>query len=311
MQDIPIIDLTAFGGADQRASNAVVRGVEAACGKLGFFLVTGHGVDPEIVQRLYDLARAFFDRDEAEKRLMAGLDTELGGLAFVPFAEETLSGTVGVTTPGDCKESLNYGPRLKGGPWPSHPVGLAAAFEDYFVAMEALAARILRIFCAAVGLPRTFFQPEFEGHLSALRVINYPEPKGPELAGQVRAGAHTDYGLLTILRSEASPGGLQVCRRDGEWVDVPAVDGAFVVNIGDAFMRLTNDLWVSTPHRVANPPHDRRTGSRRQSIPFFLNPRATTIIECLKPFCSSERPARYEPVPYGEYIALKIKQAKA
>ncbi len=310
-QDIPVIDLAAFDGDDDAASRTVVRAVEGACKELGFFLVTGHGVDPGVTQRLYDLARAFFDRPEAEKRLSARTRTLEGGLTFVPLAQESLSGTAGVIAPGDYKESLNYGPRLGGGPWPDQPPGLMEAFAAYFAEMETLAARLLRIFCAAVGLAADYFEADFVDHLSALRVIDYPAPPGPPLPGQLRAGAHTDYGFLTILRSEASSGGLQVQRRDGAWIDAPALDGAFVINIGDAFMRATNDVWVSTPHRVANPPAEARAGSRRQSIPFFLNPAATAIIRCLEPFCDSERPARYPPVAYGDYIALKTRQANA
>jgi isopenicillin N synthase-like dioxygenase len=310
-EDIPIIDLAAFGGEDKAASDAVVWAVEAACKELGFFLVTGHGVDAGATQRLYDSARAFFNLPEAEKRLSARTRTLEGGLTFVPLAQESLSGTAGVIAPGDYKESLNYGPRLGGGPWPDQPPDLFDAFTVYFAEMEVLAARLLSIFCTAVGLRADYFETDFVDHLSALRVIDYPEPPGPPLPGQLRAGSHTDYGFLTILRSEASSGGLQVQRRDGVWINAPALDGAFVINIGDAFMRLTNDVWVSTPHRVANPPTEGRAGSRRQSIPFFLNPSATAMIRCLDPFCSSERPARYSPVGYGDYIALKTKQANA
>jgi isopenicillin N synthase-like dioxygenase len=139
-----------------------------------------------------------------------------------------------------------------------------------------------------------------------VRVIDYPQQKAPPLPGQLRAGAHTDYGFITILRSEAADGGLQVQTRSGDWIDAPAVDGAFVINIGDALMRWTNDAWVSTPHRVANPASG--AGSRRQSIPFFLNPRADTVIDCLPAF-RADRSARYPPITYGDWIALKTKQA--
>ena len=116
---------------------------------------------------------------------------------------------------------------------------------------------------------------------------------------------------MTILRSEAVPGGLQVQRRDGVWLDAPAVDEGYVINIADAFMRWTNDAWVSTPHRVANPPQTARGTARRQSIPFFVNPSADTRIECLAPFCGPDRPAKYPPVSYRDYIALKTSQAFA
>ncbi|MHB2165710.1 isopenicillin N synthase family dioxygenase [Alsobacter sp. R-9] len=308
--DIPVIDIGPFR-RDDPSAETVVRAVEAACRDTGFFLVTGHGVSPETTDRLYRLARAFFDRPDDEKR-RSGQGTEVpGGLSFAPLAQEALAATLGIRTPGDYKESLNHGPRLPGGPWPDQPAGLREAFVDYFAEMERLAHTLRRVFCRAIGLPADHFEPCFTQHLSALRVINYPEQTVDPLPGQLRAGVHTDYGFMTILRSEASSGGLQVRRRDGTWLDAPSIDGAFVVNIGDAFMRWTNDTWVSNQHRVANPPREGGGTSRRQSIPFFLNPNADTLIECLPQFRSEGRPARYEPITYADYIKLKTSQAFA
>ena len=308
--DIPVIDIGPFRRGEAGAE-ATVRSVERACRDTGFFLVTGHGVSPQATDRLYGLARAFFDLPENEKRALSGARQADGGVGFAPLAQEALAATLGLKTPGDYKESLNYGPRLPGSPWPSRPEGLRGAFEDYFGEMETL-ARVLRgIFCRAIGLPEDHFESCFTRHTSALRVINYPEQTVDPLPGQLRAGVHTDYGFMTILRSEASSGGLQVQRRDGVWLDAPSIDGAFVVNIGDAFMRWTNDAWVSTPHRVANPPRDGGGTSRRQSIPFFLNPNADTLIACLPQFKGPDQPARYAPITYAEYIALKTRQAFA
>jgi isopenicillin N synthase-like dioxygenase len=309
-EGIPVIDVGPFRRGEAGA-NATARAVEAACRDTGFFLVTGHGVSTEATDRLYLLARALFDLPEDFKRAHGGGTDLMGGVAFAPLAQEALAATLGLKTPGDYKESLNFGPRLPGSAWPAQPEGLREAFEAYFREMETL-ARVLRgVFCRAIGLAEDHFEPAFTHHKSALRVINYPEQTVDPLPGQMRAGVHTDYGFMTILRSEASSGGLQVQRRDGVWLDAPAIDGAFVVNIGDAFMRWTNDAWVSTPHRVANPPRDGGGSSRRQSIPFFLNPNADTLIACLPQFETPGHPARYAPITYADYIALKTKQAFA
>ena len=257
------------------------------------------------------LARAFFDHSEDAKRALAGQPPQMAGVDFAPLLKEALAATQGVATPGDIKESLNFGPRLDGSPWPASPTGMRKAFMAYFVEMENLAHALRRIFCAAIGLEPDYFEPHFAEHLSALRVINYPAQTITPLPGQLRAGAHTDYGFMTILRSEASAGGLQVQRRDGLWIDAPALDNAFVVNIADAFMRWTNDTWVSTPHRVANPPLQARGSARRQSIAFFVNPSKDTTIECLQAFCAPGKPPKYAGVTFGEYIELKTKQAFA
>ena len=300
MDDIPVIDIAPFlqGMPGRRAAVARLR--EAAEGT-GFFLVTGHGVDEGATRALYDAARAFFDAPVPLKGAAPG------GLAFSPLGAEALAATRGERTPGDLKQSLNYGPRLPGAVWPARPPGLKPAFLGYFAQMERLAHGLRRMFAVAVGLPQDHFEPDFANHLSALRVIDYPAPSAPPLPGQLRAGAHTDYGFLTILRSEAAPGGLQVQGRGGGWVDVPAIEGAFVVNIADAFMRWTNDRWKSTPHRVVNPPQDAAGPTRRQSIPFFVNPSADTLIDCLPGFEGAG--AAYPPVRYADWIAEKTAQA--
>ncbi|MFD2236453.1 isopenicillin N synthase family dioxygenase [Aureimonas populi] len=306
VSDIPVIDVGPFIRQEAGAAQ-VVRGIEQAARDTGFFLVTGHGVSPATTARLYTLARAYFDLPEDYKRAHGRGTGVPGGVSFSPLADEALAATKGIETPGDYKESLNFGRRLPGDAWPDAPEGLEAAFGDYFSEMETLARHLRRIFCSAIGLDPDYFEPAFENHLSALRVINYPEQEESPLPGQLRAGVHTDYGFMTILRSEASSGGLQVQRRDGQWLDAPCVEGAYVINIADAFMRWTNDEWVSTPHRVANPPAGKGGSSRRQSIPFFVNPGKETLISCLEPFCAGG--AKYEPITYGDYIELKTRQA--
>lgn len=308
-QLIPVIDVGPFIRGEQRASE-VVRAVETAARDTGFFLITGHGVAPDVISRLYDSARAYFDLPDDYKRAHGrGTETN-GGMSFSPIANEALSATLGIETPGDYKESLNFGVRLAGDAWPDRPSGLGQAFRDYFAEMETLARHLRRIFASAIGLDPDYFESAFNDHLSALRVINYPEQDAAPLPDQMRAGIHTDYGFMTILRSEASSGGLQVQSRDGRWIDAPSIEGAYVINIADAFMRWTNEEWVSTPHRVANPPREGVRGtSRRQSIPFFVNPRKDAVISCLEPFCKGGKTAKYEPITFGEYIELKTSQA--
>lgn len=307
---IPVVDISPFIRGESGAAD-VVKSIESACRDTGFFLVTGHGVSIDVTKRLYDLARAFFDEPQDWKKTKGRGTDVIGGVAFSPIADEALAATLGVKTPGDYKESLNFGERLPGDTWPDRPDGLEAAFRDYFKEMETLSRHMRRIFCQAIGLDPDYFEPAFENHMSALRVINYPEQDETPLPGQLRAGVHTDYGFMTILRSEASPGGLQVRTRAGEWLDAPSIEGAYVINIADAFMRWTNDEWVSTPHRVANPPSGFKGSARRQSIPFFLNPAKDTVIECLKPFIREDSRAKYDPITFSDYIDLKTRQAFA
>jgi isopenicillin N synthase-like dioxygenase len=145
-------------------------------------------------------------------------------------------------------------------------------------------------------------------HVSGLRILNYPDQSKPPVPGQIRAGAHTDYGSLTILRQDAAPGGLQVLDAGGAWLDVPARPDALVVNLGDLMQRWTNDRWRSTLHRVINPPPDVRGSARRQSIAFFHLPnwdaQVTCIPSCLLP---GEQP-RHPPIAAGPHLMTKYRR---
>ena len=138
-----------------------------------------------------------------------------------------------------------------------------------------------------------------------MRLNHYAEATRPPLPGQLRAGAHSDYGSLTILLATASAGGLQVRGGDGAWCDVEPVPGTFIVNLGDLMAQWTNDRWVSTLHRVVNPPPDRRAGSRRASIAFFHQPNHDALIECLPTCRRPDEAPRYAPTTSGAHLLAK------
>lgn len=306
---IPVIDIAPFREGELEGSRHVVETIGRACEEIGFFIIVGHGVPGALINRMYDTSRAFFDMPPEKKALVKKTGELRGGLMYFSMMAESLAASRGEKRPGDLKESLDYGPGFFGDGWPTEPANLQAVWLKYYQAMSELSHDLRRIFALAIGLAETYFDDKFDNHHSSLRVINYPEQEQAPLPGQLRAGAHSDYGVLTILRSEASSGGLQAQHRNGEWIAVPAIDGAFVVNIGDAMMRWTNDRWISTVHRVVNPPVQAGQSSRRQSIPFFHNPNMEAVIECLDVFCDDDHPPQYEPITYGEYAELKYRQA--
>ena len=138
---------------------------------------------------------------------------------------------------------------------------------------------------------------------------DFAHDRWPREPGQLRAGEHTDYGTITILRPENVPGGLQVLDRSGAWLDVRTVPGSYVINIGDAMQYWTNDRWISTLHRVVNPPRDLAGSTRRQSIVFFHTPNDDALIECLPTCHDAANPPRYAPVAAGEHLRRKSEQA--
>jgi isopenicillin N synthase-like dioxygenase len=168
----------------------------------------------------------------------------------------------------------------------------------------------MRIFALALDLPESFFDNKIDRHISRLRVRNYPAPLTPPAPGQLRAGAHSDYGSLTILSTEDRPGGLQVFNAAGEWVPVPIIDGTLIVNIGDLMARWTNDAWVSTLHRVVNPPEGEAAESRRQSLVFFHNPNYDAPVACIPTCLAPGAEPKYPPTTSGEHLRRLFTQTQ-
>lgn len=220
-----------------------------------------------------------------------------------------MAASKGEVTPPDLKESFNGGPPVRARvtdpealasvnmptPFPDLP-GFRPAWEAYYAAMEALADRIMVAFAAALDLPEDYFAPLIDAPISALRALQYPATVGQPLDRQQRAGAHTDYGSLTILLPQPHSRGLEV--RIGEtWVEVPAEPGAFVINLGDLMARWTADRWVSTLHRVVARPDQ----PARRSLAFFHQPNWEAEIV---PLDGSDA---YPPVKSGPYLMEKFR----
>jgi isopenicillin N synthase-like dioxygenase len=303
---VPVIDIAPFLAGTDAGKRQVAEQVGHACADIGFLTIVGHGVPAELVQATYDVSRRFFDLPLEEK---LKVPVNAIGVGYVPLQVERLAASLGQQTPGDLKESLNVGRDFGHDRWPADPPERKPLWIEYFSTLNRLGAAIMRIFATALGLPEHFFDDKIEPPQAFMRVINYPDQPDDPLPGQLRAGAHSDYGTLTILRSENVAGGLQVRDRDGDWVDVVTVPDSFVINIGDMMQYWTNDRWVSTIHRVVNPPRDKNLGSRRQSIVFFHSPNENALISCLEGCSSAENPPKYPPILAGEH--LRQKSAKA
>ncbi len=282
--------------------------------EVGFFQIVDHGVPDAVADRCWEITQTFFDLPLENK---LEVERPAGGLyGYFPMKSESLANSLDAMAPGDLKESFNMGPGATSrtlvdeteaslfspNVWPTALPEMREAWDAYFAAMTDLSNRLMSIFALGLDLPADFFADKIDASPSALRAINYPEQTTPPEEGQQRAGAHTDYGTLTILRQELGKGGLQV--RDDKsdaWVDVPPTAGAYVINIGDLMARWTNDRWTSTLHRVVNPDAGSTQSQRRQSMPFFHNANYSTIVECI---AAGEEP-KYEPVMAGPHLAGK------
>jgi isopenicillin N synthase-like dioxygenase len=313
---VPIIDIHPFLNGDDSAKRAVAAEVDRACRDIGFLIISGHGVAPELLARMRAVSNAFFDLPMAEKLKVAqpAKDVTRG---YIGIEQESVGRSRDANaTAGDLNESLMIGPVDAVDPayasapaagkhfapnlWPDAPADLRDTFSTYYREMGQLATQLMRIFALGLGLDEHHFDASVDKHISRLRVRNYPAQSETPVPGQIRAGAHSDYGSLTILATEDKPGGLQVFNAAGEWVDVPIVPDCFIINIGDLMARWTNDAWVSTLHRVVNPPADAGAASRRLSVVFFHNPNYDAEIRCI-PTCAGDAP-KYPATTSGEHL---------
>ena len=317
---VPLIDIAPWrnGGADGR--RAVAWAVDAACRDTGFFTVAGHGVPEALVAETRAASAAFFALPEDEKLASAPPPERKLPRGFSPLGNRSLSYTREVEAPPDLQESFAVGPvapRKTGAGdnaivqgfhapniWPARPAGFEATVSEYVAAMGGLAGTIMSIFAAALGVEEDFFADKIDRDPSVLRLTHYPAQEKPPLPGQLRSGEHTDYGSLTILRGDDVPGGLQVRRRDGSWTDLHPAPGSFVCNLGDMMMRWTNDYWVSTPHRVVNPPRE-HAGLDRISLVFFHMPNHDAEIACIDRRLAPGEAPNYPPINCADYFAAK------
>jgi isopenicillin N synthase-like dioxygenase len=327
LQTVPVIDISPFLAGTPEGKRKVATEVGNACRDIGFLVITGHGVRDTLIQQTYNTARAFFDLPEEEKmKVERPAPDQVRG--YSPLMGEGLSYSLDEKTPPDLKESFSIGPvdvpagdpyfhGPQAGPhfapniWPSQPAALQEVWKSYFRAMENLSAQLMRMFALALDLPEEYFEDKIDRHISMLRALNYPDQSTPPEKNQMRAGAHSDYGSLTIVRQEAAPGGLEVLNSRGEWVGVKPVPGAFVVNIGDLMMQWTNDMWKSTMHRVVNPPRDLALGSRRISLVFFHQPNYDAMVECLASCRDAKNPPKYAPISSGDHLKSKFTKQTA
>ncbi|MHA1565523.1 MAG: isopenicillin N synthase family dioxygenase [Alphaproteobacteria bacterium] len=328
MDAIPIIDLGRAQG-DRASRQAVADAIAAACTDTGFFTIANHGVSTAVIAALWQSAGTFFDLPQSEKA--TAIAPYVGyPYGYAPFAKEALSLSLGQAAPPDLKESFSMGPLFHPDPlpddpdaafayaptiWPESLPNMPAIWADYYRAMETLAARIMGLFALGLGLEEGFFVPYIDRHVSAIRANHYPHQTQPPQPGQLRAGAHTDYGSLTILRQDAAPGGLQVRTGDGIWLDVPHSPDSLIVNIGDLMAQWTNDRWRSTLHRVVNPPADataKANGStRRLSVAFFHTPNWDAAISAIPSCVPLGAAPKYPTVLAGPHLMQKYRKSQA
>ena len=293
MTTIPVIDITSLrsGSDSERATTA--RALGRACRETGFFYMQGHGVASETMEKMFAASRLFFSQSPEAKDALAM--RHLGkNRGYVGLGVERLD----TSSLPDRKEAFNLN-RDEAGTLSACPdlPGWRALMEEYFATCLDLGAILHRGFARDLGVAEDFFVDKFQNPLATLRLLHYPAPESPQEAGGPGAGAHTDYGNVTILAIDGVSG-LQVRPRGQDWIDAPLIPGTFICNIGDCLMRWSNDVYTSTPHRVLRP------AAERYSIAFFLDPDADALVEPIVTHAGDQ--PHYPPITGHDYLQERL-----
>lgn len=310
LKGLPIVNLSEFRSGDEVRKNRFIRELGKAFEEIGFVTVTGHGLDEELREDLYDQVESFFGLEETvkEKYHIKGLAGQRG---YTPFGREHAKGH----NAGDLKEFFQFGQSVKANPeltqlYPKNvnveelpqfnPVGMRV-----YKTLETAGGELLRAIALYLGLGENYFDPRIENGNSILRAIHYP-PITEEPKNAVRAAEHEDINLITLLMG-ASAEGLEVKTKDGDWLAVNVQEDAVVVNVGDMLQRLTNNVMRSTTHRVVNPPKE-KWGTSRFSTPFFLHPVSEMDLSVLPSCITEENPKSYDDITAGEYLDERLRE---
>jgi len=289
---VPVVDISPFLDGSPDGKRAVARSIAAACEESGFFCITGHGVDEALIARTRQAAEHFFDQPLEQKRKVLRAEDRIG-CGYYPVADRSLAHTLGVKTPPDLQEAWVMAPpdtpddpyyhgetaRYFFGTnhWPEGMPGFRETMSEYFRTLTGLGKRMMGLFALALELEEDYFADKIDRAAGGLRLLHYPPQSVAAEPGQFRAGAHTDYGTMTILRGDDVPGTLQIKHPSAGWIDIRPPANAYVCNLGDAMARWTGGRWASTLHRVGNPPSPE--GSKgRISLVFFNQPNYDVVL---------------------------------
>ena len=301
---MPVIDVSAVLREEPGALEATAAELRYANEEVGFFFLAGHGIGDDLIEATYGAAASVHAQSmDAKLALKANSDN----VGYMPIKGSiTKTSKVNVNTKPNLNEAFflkresdedakRYGrPPGNRNQWPQDLPSFRDATLRYMAAMEAMGRRLVPIYARALGLPANYFDGAFQTPEMTLRLSHYPHTEVLE-ENEFGVAPHTDGNFITFL--PANPvNGLSVRMKDGSWFDVPYQPDVFVVNTGDTLARWSNDVFVSTPHRVIN-----RSGGKRYAIPFFLNANAETMVACL-PTCQSEdHPPKYEAMTVRQY----------
>jgi len=292
---IPVIDFSDFTGWDAATRKATATSIRRAFEDFGFLYLRNHGAPQSVVGDLFDQARAFFALPAEAKARATG------------YAPPGYSG-LDPSKPADVKERFRapHEPNLPSAHWPADLPGFREAALVFHQAASSVCREIMCAIAVSFELRADYFDDAHKAHPGAVLLLHYPAISEPFLPGQLRSGAHTDFGTVTLLFHYGSSEGLEIQRPDGTWLHAPSLPGAAIVNTGDLLTRWTNGQLRSVLHRVVAPVGPAAQQPRYSAV-LFYEPRNDAVISCLEPCQGPNRPA-LPPITAGEHLAARRKE---
>src|SRR5215469_8852917 len=304
---IPVIDLGPYLAGEPGALDRAAAELRFALTEIGFYFIVNHGVSTALIREVFAQAARFHARQHAEK---LGVKLDKHNVGYLPMQGDTLrTSTVETVTKANLNEALFVARDLPGdhpdvladrrfrsaNQWPADLPGFRETVVDYCNAMERLVQLLVPLYARALGLPADYFDRPFAEPQYKLRMTHYP-PQTDTPADEFGIAPHTDTSFLTLLAPNDVPG-LAFRTQAGDWIDVPTVRDAFIVNGGQLLLRWTNDRFLATPHRAVN-----RTGGERYALAFFCDAQIDWPIAAVPTCVGPGRPPRYETTYYTDYM---------
>ncbi len=301
MSRIPILDIRRFDSDREQ----FLTEFRSAYQEWGFAGITGHELDPQLIQAAWSASAAFFALPTQTKVMYEGAERDRSR-GYIPFGVEKAKNS----KHSDLKEFYHIGHQIEGvehlspNIWPAELPEFRETFETLYAKLEGLALRVLSIFSASLDLAEDYFDSRVYAGETLLRVLHYPPILNADVPN-LRAAAHEDINLITLLAGSEQDG-LEVLSRQGDWVPINMIEGTIICNVGDMLQRLTNAKFPSTTHRVVNPKGDAARSSR-YSIPFFVHPSPEVSLNCLEQCVDQHHPKKFEDINAGDYLEQRLR----
>tara|TARA_Y100000768_G_scaffold106349_1_gene77961 strand:+ start:1074 stop:2018 length:945 start_codon:yes stop_codon:yes gene_type:complete len=305
LNKVPTLDISKYTSGNQDLVKEFSEDLGNSFNQTGFAIIKNHGLTEEITKKLYSSIQTFFELDD-EKKVKYYFPELYGQRGYVIKGQEHAKGS----SKGDLKEFFHIGNPAISNPkniWPIEVDQFEEIGTDAFLTLENIGLTILEAIALFLNLDKNYFENKVKGGESIMRSIHYYPLREEDIQdGAVRAGAHGDINLITLLMG-ASADGLEILTKEDKWIPIISEPDQLVINVGDMLERLTNKKLMSTVHRVVNPSKDQLNTSR-YSIPFFMHPKPEMDLTCLENCIDGQSPKSFDDMTAGEFLEQRLRE---